>query len=88
MSFLDTIRSYAIGSNPQTTIPQGGGVNATPRVAQGGGEAGLVERLGAIGGNSYGNFNHDAGLQDRLAAIDNQQLRPKAFLGKTTDFYC
>lgn len=87
MSFLDTIRAYAAGANTQAYIPQGG-VNATPRVAQGGGEAGLVDRIGAIGGNEYGNFKHDAGLQDRLAAIDNQQLRPKAFLGKTTDFYC
>ena len=60
-------------------------VQGTPPVKTG--NAWGAGATGGTGLNSYGNINPDAGLIGRLDAIDNQQVRPTAFLGVTKDFY-
>ena len=60
-------------------------VTETPPVKTG--NAWGAGTTGGAGLNSYGNITTDAGLIGRLDAIDNQLLRPKAFLGETQDFY-
>lgn len=81
MSFWSDLKT-AYSAYTAPTIPQGG-ITGAPQVTPKTGQTGTPSIVGL---NEYGGINFTPETEARIANI-NCELQPKAFLGKTIDFY-